>query len=327
MTTRWAASRLAHWYRVAAAALIVIAALVPAAAPAPAAEIEGEIAFPGRYVPPMIAYAYEIKAAQLRKLPIDEDQSKFVLRLTPGRYLLFLAPNQPGAPNIYGAYTEHSLCEARAADANMTQNKIPAAAGACDDHRLATIYLRANKQRAAVKIDDWYLSDATSDELDRIRGLAAAPGQMPLGAPRFSEYASIASQGTSVPKADLTEIPSTPEERREIAESFAKGPNFAGQVTIMRIRCGANCEHLLLLDWRSDRISQPPELTAIQETLPCRSAEAVQFRRDSRLLSVTRMQDGAILTDYYLWRSDNASIALLAQYRRSARRFCAVDAP
>ncbi len=325
--TPWSAPARARRARIPASALVAIAVLAFAAAPAAlAAEIEGEIAFPGSYVPPMIAYAYEIDAAKLRKMPVDQDQRKFVFRLPPGHYLLFLAPNEPGAPNIYGAYTEHSRCEERAYDAKMARGTAPAARSACDDHRLATIHLRASTRPAVVKIDDWYLSDATSDELDHIRGLAAAFDQGPLGAPRFSEYAIAVSQETTVPKADLAAIPSTADERRTIGESLARGPNFSGHVTIIRTRCGVGCEHLLLLDWRSDKISQPPELT-IQAALPCRSADAVQFRRDSRLLSVTRMRDGEILTDYYLWRPVAASIALLAQYRRTVQRFCAGDAP
>ena len=44
-----------------------------------------------------------------------------------GRYLVFLAPNEPGAPNIYGAYTEYSLCAPHDAD------------GKCEDHALVSV--------------------------------------------------------------------------------------------------------------------------------------------------------------------------------------------
>lgn len=82
---------------------------------------------------------------------------------------------------------------------------------------------------------------------------------------------------------------------------------------------------MLLLDWRSGKISRTPALAAIEETLPCRSAEAVHFRPDSRLLSVTRMRGAAIMPHYFLWKPETASIELLAQFPRDVQRFCAID--
>jgi hypothetical protein len=82
-----------------------------------------------------------------------------------------------------------------------------------------------------------------------------------------------------------------------------------------------------LIDWRSGKVVDPAILRTIDETLPCRGDEAVLFRRDSRLLSVTRAQGGGIVTAYYLWKPENAALVFTTEYRRSERQFCAVPPP
>ena len=84
----------------------------------------------------------------------------------PGRYVVFLAPNEPGAPNIYGAFTQFSACSARDG------------AEACADHSLIEITLTGRAAHARVTVDDWYLSDEIADRIDQLRGSAAA-GDLP----------------------------------------------------------------------------------------------------------------------------------------------------
>ncbi len=289
-----------------------------------AATIEGEITFPSRNVPALTAYAYELDTAKIRTAPIPEDQAKFSIDVPPGRYVLFTAPNEPGAPNVYGAYTQFSTCMAReppSADAGSDSQS------ACHDHGLITVTLKGSAARAKITIDDWYLSDEIADQLDRMRGALATAGTEPLGAPRFSEYKSAPVDSTPAPKLDATDGPEPSGERVKLQQSLASGPNFASDMTAVLTQCGSGCTHLVLIDWHSGKIIEPPEIGEIQGTLPCRSDELLQFRRDSRLLSVSQTREGRILTQYFLWKPETESLVLAAEFQRTEQQFCASVPP
>ncbi len=128
-------------------------------------------------------------------------------------------------------------------------------------------------------------------------------------------------------KPRLKELPLTAESRAMLRDAVATGPNFAGGVTAMVARCGGDCARLVLLDWRHDQLIEPSTLAQIDDALPCRTSEAVLFRRDSRLLSVTRIRGVGIVTQYYVWRRETGSLALVAEYPRKQSEFCAIDPP
>jgi hypothetical protein len=251
--------------------------------------IEGSLTFPSQFAPSMTAYAFDLDTARMRSVQLAPGQAGFRLDVPAGRYQVFLAPNEPGAPNIYGAYTLYSLC-----------SEHESAAG-CDDHNLITVTISPKMPRAAVKIDDWYLSDDIDAQIDHIRGIATNANTEPLSAPRFSEYPSTRIDTLAPPEG---------------------GPNFAGQMTLAVTRCGSSCLHVSLTDWRSGTQHDPAPLAEIQGTLPCHADEALLFRRDSRLLIVTRARAAAVLTQYYLWNPADASLALLAEYEVAAAAFC-----
>jgi hypothetical protein len=257
--------------RSSAAAIVSLGLCVSAVA----GTIEGTLWFPGEVAPSMTAYAFDLDTARIRSVQLASGQAGFRLDVPAGRYQVFLAPNEPGAPNIYGAHTG-------------------------DDHNLVTVTISAKTPRAAVKIDDWYLSDDIDEQIDHMRGIATNANTEPLGAPRFSEY------------------PST----RIDTPAPAGGPNFAGQMTVAVTRCGSSCLHASLIDWRSGTQHDPVPLAEIQGTLPCRADEALLFRRDSRLLIVTRARGAGILTQYYLWNPAEANFTLLAEYEVAAAAFC-----
>lgn len=290
-----------------------------------AAVIEGEITFPGQNVPSMTAYACETETLRVRTLPIAQDQSKFSFEVPPGHYVVFLAPNEPGAPNIYGAYTQYSVCAARA-EGDHADGAQPLDAN-CPDHHLVTLTLATRVSRAAVNVDDWYLTDDVAEQLDHIRGIEARAAGEPLGAPRFSEYKAAPYETTLVPKPDFTGIALAADDRSKLQQALAAAPNFAGSVSVLLTRCGNACDHLVLLDWRSGKILEPPALNEIQGGLPCRAEEAVLFRRDSRLLAVTRMRGEAIVTQYFLWKDENNTLAFATEYERRIPQFCAAMPP
>ena len=283
---------------------------------AAAGTIDGTVAFPGEQTPSMTVYASDVDTSRVHSVQLTRGQSNFTVEVPAGRYLVFLAPNEPGAPNVYGAYTEYSLCTPHDVD------------GKCEDHSLVPVVVSARTPHGAVAIDDWYLSDDVAGQIDRIRGAAASFYSEPLSAPRFSEYPSAPFDVAAAPKIDLSGELSE-ENRALVQQSLANGPNFAGHVTATLTRCGPTCGRLALIDWRSGTVQelsgqhQPGD---IQGTLPCRSEETLLIRRDSRLLSVTKTRGTAVVTQYYVWNPKNSALVLCAEYQRSSQTFCSIAA-
>ncbi len=287
---------------------------------AAAAILGGTIRFPGSDDPAMTVYVYSLDPARLRSLAVRHGQRGFHVVVPPGRYVVFAAPTGAGAPDVYGAVTH---CSGGPPPGDLRD---------CEDHSLRTVVVDRRTRRIDVAIDDWSLSDTDANALDRIRGLAATPGPQPEGAPRFSEYPATTAVTPTAPAsapaaARLRRLALSPRDRRKLRDLLAAGPNFAGEVTLDVAHCGAHCLRVLLLDWRGGGVVELPDLAAIDDGLPCRTSEAVLFRRDSRLLSVTRMRGRVIATQYFLWDPTTASLRLLAVYPRKPSEYCAIDPP
>src|ERR1700730_7173109 len=156
---------------------LAAAASLGGSAGAGAGAIEGAVTFPAQLVPSMTAYASDLDTLKVHSVQLPRGQANFTVEVPPGRYLVFLAPNEPGAPNVYGAYTQYCLCALHDI-------------GQCEDHTLVPITITAKVPRAAVTIDDWYLTDAVAEQIDRTRGIAAGVELESSSAPRFSEYPS-----------------------------------------------------------------------------------------------------------------------------------------
>jgi hypothetical protein len=284
---------------------------------AAAGTIEGTVTFPGEQVPSMTVYASDLDTSQVHSVQLARGQTNFTVEVPAGRYLVFLAPNEPRAPNVYGAYTEYSLCTPHDIDSR------------CENHALAPVVISARNPHGAAAIDDWDLSDDVAGQIDRIRGAAASFYSEPLSAPRFSEYPSASFDVSAAAKIDLGGSELSEDNRALVLQSLANGPNFAGQMTVTVTRCGPACSRLVLTDWRTGTLQ---ELSArhppgdIQGTLPCRSAEALLIRRDSRLMSVTRTRGTAVVTQYYVWNPNTSTLILSAEYQRSSQSFCSIAA-
>jgi hypothetical protein len=299
---------------------VSLAALVSLehSAAAPAGAIEGSIVFPGQLVPSMTLYAADLDTSRVHSIQLARGQANFTVDVPAGRYLVFLAPNDADAPDIYGAYTRYSKCVPRDID------------GQCEDHTPVEVMISARTPHAAVTIDDWSLSDEVAERIEHIR--AAAAGRdvrnhaQPLSAPRFSEYPSSPFDRPGMPLIDFGAAHLSEEDRESVQRTLAGGPNFAGQVTAAMTRCGPACGRIVLIDWRSGQVQEPAPLGEIQGSLPCRADEAVLFRRDSRLMSVSRALGTVIVTQYYVWNEATAALTPAGEYRRTSRAFCAVAA-
>jgi hypothetical protein len=284
---------------------IAAALLIGLFSQAQAGIVEGTLAFPRQFIPSMLIYAREVDSLHIVSIATHADQTSFRLELPPGRYVFFAEPNEPGAPDVYGAFTRYSLCK-----------RHPAAA--CEDHTLSIITLGA-KSTASVQIDDWDLSDALYGELDRMLGITESPSADELGAPRFSEYPAPPEPEAAAPTIEPGSIPA--EDRARIKAGIAGGPNFAGHLSAITLPCGPTCHGVLIVDWHGGKVHAPAALASITDSLPCRTDEAVQFRRDSRLLSVTRKRGATITTQYFVWTLENV-LTQTAQYERTPERFC-----
>jgi hypothetical protein len=293
------------------------AASLSLSAGALAGTIEGIVTFPTQLVPSMTAYASDLDTSRVRSVQLVRGQANFTVEVPAGRYLVFLAPNEPGAPNIYGAYTQYSLCAPHDSDAR------------CQDHALVAITITAKAPRGAVTIDDWYLTDDIAEQIDRIRGIAAGMNSEPLSAPRFSEYPSAWYDASAAPKIDFDGSELSEAQRAEVLQALSSAPNFAGHVTAAFTHCGPSCGRVVLIDWLTGAIQGLPLQPAVelQGSLPCRTDEALSFRRDSRLLSVTRTRGAAVVTQYFVWNQKNAALAQSGEYQRNLQTFCSIAAP
>ncbi|MDP9083001.1 MAG: hypothetical protein M3N50_04470 [Pseudomonadota bacterium] len=282
-----------------------------------AGAIEGTVTFPSQLLPSMTVYVSDLDTSRVRSAQLTRGNAKFTIDVPAGRYWVFLAPNEPGAPNIYGAYTQYSLCAHLAIDP-------------CEDHTLMAVTISAKTPRTTVTVDDWYLTDDIAEQIDAIRAAAAganAPGNSePMGAPRFSEYPSERFNPTPAPRIELGDGDLSDKDRTSLTLALASGPNFAGHVTAAVINCGDACARLLFVDWNKGAVRELPHQDSIADIhgdLPCRGAEALLFRRDSRLLRISRAQGEAVVTQYYLWDQENATLVRSSEYRRELRTFCA----
>src|SRR5258708_34014684 len=94
----------------------------------------------------MTVFASDVDTSKIHSVQLVRGQANFTVNVPPGRYLVFTAPNEPGAPNAYGAYTQYSLCA-------------PRHLGKCEDHTLVPGTITASAPRPAGTIDHCYFSD------------------------------------------------------------------------------------------------------------------------------------------------------------------------
>jgi hypothetical protein len=143
-----------------------------------------------------------------------------------------------------------------------------------------------------------------------------------LHAATFDEYPADTTPPAATRPPDLDSAPAAVKSQRNaIQRAAVRGPFLAGHIAVARWGCGMSCEAWALVDLVSGRISVADDLQQLRGGLPC-PAEALEFREDSRLLRVHRIDAGRVLTQEFLWSNDRLEKA--AESAQSAAEFCAV---
>jgi hypothetical protein len=294
-------------WQTAAALVLAVASSTGAAG-----TLTGRISFPGRTPPAATVYVRALDGPSVLQQSLRRGATEFSIELPAGRYWVFARPDEPGLTELYGAYTEFSVCNG----ARATEQS-----GECSDHSLAAVEVPEGTGLVRAEIDDWMLSDETAAELDSVLGAAPAADGAELGRPRFSEYRVTPSTEPAA-ALDLATEPRAAPYAQQLQEATLAASNFAGRFTLLRVACGENCARVAIVDRKSGAIVLPDSLAEGLGTLPCRAKRDLDFREDSRLLEFSRREAEFAVTDYLLWDTEELTLAPLAQYRRSLERFC-----
>ena len=289
---------------------LILVSLGPAAAFA--TPVTGHVGSPAGKLPALTVYAWSLEGAKLHSVTTASGEATFSLDLPPGRYYVFAAPFDPGAPPIYGAYTEYAACV----------HETPAAR--CLEHGLKALTV-GKRAGAAIDLSDWYLDDQVTHELDRILGRPAGGSlaEADLAAPKFSEYPAAGFTGARAAALVLGDEPRSERDREPLGAALESHPNFAGRTVLVRFGCGDGCETVAFVDLPSGRVAYPGALAAVPTTIPCTTGAPLKFRRDSRLLTVTNDTGGTRLTRYFLWDADSGVLKLIASLGSAVEEPCA----
>jgi hypothetical protein len=291
--------RLARHVCLAAALLALHAGVVGAAV------VSGRLAPPTGTLPALTLYAWSVTGAKLYSVTTAEGQAIFSIELPPGRYVVFAAPADPGAPAVYGAYTEFAAC---------TRDK---PRGVCLAHGLAPVVVGRHRLEH-VDLSDWYLDTAVTAELDRILGRADEPelSDSALSAPRFSEYPAPAWNGTRAAALAEGADERLARDHEALLAAFASRENFSGRAVLVRLGCGDGCESVAIVDLPSGRVAYPAALATLPPRAPCAATGPLEFRRDSRLLTLTAREGAQLVTHYFTWDPEAGALRAIASLAR-----------
>lgn len=305
-------------------AAAVLAATVGVAAPAAAVPVSGRVGTPSDVVPALTVHAWSAAAGKAWTVTTIAGQTTYALDVPAGRYVVFATPADPGAPPVYGAHTRFSLC---ARDAKGLET------GACRDHGLVEVDVAAKKVEN-VDVTDWYLDDAAIAQLDAALGRAAeAVDEAQLAAPRFSEYRAV--RLAEVPRATALQPDADARlerDRAALTAALAGAPTFAGRFAIVRVPCmdaaaRPDCEAAAVLDLPLGRVAWPAPLNPLPPAGPCSERGVLQYRRDSRLMTITSREGEQLVTRYYVWDGEGARLTLVATLASGIGTRCAAPSP
>ena len=278
-----------------------------------ATTLAGRLTYPGEGLPAMTVVAREASGQNVFSTHTTRGQSSYRLAVRPGAYVVFAVPDVAPDPKLRGAYTEYSLC---------ARERTKLLAGRCRTGALVVVNVADGDAKTGINVDDWNLSESIAVALSwPIAGPAAAATAPP---PRFDAYPAAVPTTTKWVQPDYESAPPAARAFRSALEAaVAKGSVFAGTVAVARWGCGSGCEHWALVDRTTGTITMPePPLQPLDYKLPC-EREALEFRPDSRLLMVHRLDNDRVATHALLWSDETHGLRELAQVVMPAAEFCA----
>lgn len=312
---------------------LVVASTI-AAAPAGAAKLTGEVRAPADRDPPLAVHAWSAATGKRYSTTTVRGMHTYSIDVPPGRYVVFAVPAEPGAPPLYAGHTRYTLCAREAA-------KPPA--GACDDHALVEVEV-GRKSVEGIDVTDWFLDGPTVANLARALD---RPGdswtESELAAPKFTEYSAVryvptgatgaagAAAGTDPPTLALA----TPDaadvrlerDRAALTTALAAPPNFAGRFALVRVPCadaGAEaCEGAAVLDLATGRVAYPPALNPLPPRDACLERGRLQFRGDSRLITLTGRDADSLVTRYFVLNPETLALRIVASLASEPPARCA----
>ena len=294
----------------AAAALLLSGAL-------PAATLGGRLSYPSEALPAMIVVARNTAGATLTT-ETKAGQARYRLEVPAGTYVVYAIPagltTPPGGLPLRGAHTEYSVCG---------RDKARMQAGRCQTGPLVEIRLGAADRRDDVDIDDWYLPDALMATLN-LAISSAPPGQGQSADAVFAAYPADTRPLPATRPPDFDSAPAGAKPfRTRIERAAVRGPNYAGRVAVARWGCGARCENWALVDMVSGRIAWVDDklLQPLRSNFPC-DAEPLEYREDSRLLRVHRLEGERVVTQDFLWSNEALRLEKSAESAQGAGQFC-----
>lgn len=286
--------------RILLALLLSVASLATTAAP-----VTGRLGTDAGATPALTVHAWLLGSEKLVSVTTQRGHSGYTLELPNGRYWIFATPAEPGAPALVGGYTEYSIC---ARDAERRR------AGACRDHALLAVTV-AGRRIEGVDVTDWGLADDSTAAVNKVLGRheAELADEAQLAAPKFSEYPAPALAASARATALVAgSEPRIERDREALAAALLAPPNFAGRMALLRLPCGSDCMGAALVDLATGRVAYPPALDALPPSTACSDRGALQFRRDSRLLTVTGSEKSELVTRYFVWDAETGVLKPVA---------------
>jgi len=278
--------------------------------------VSGELGFLGELVPALRIHAWQPATGQHLVFTTQRQQRRYTMQLPPGRWVLFARPNEPGAPDLYGAYSRFAAC---------SRNPQALHSGACSDHSLLEVPVWKTGRVDGVDLTDWYIEEASAARLDAVlgRGPGESYTEAALAAPRFSEYpAALLPPGTATTTVDADSgDPRLTRDQAALAAALARGPNFAGSLAVLAVPGGS-----AVLDLRTGQVRWPTALVDSALDSACLDPNTehgpVQFRRDSRLLTVTRPEAEQLVTRYLVWNDTKGRLEEVASLASALPERC-----
>jgi hypothetical protein len=83
-----------------------------------AGAIDGAVTFPAELVPSMTVFASDVDTSAIHSVQLVRGQANFTVNVPPGRYLVFMAPNEAGARTSMER-TRSTACARRTISANV----------------------------------------------------------------------------------------------------------------------------------------------------------------------------------------------------------------